>query len=89
MHRQISEQPYKEGLRFFFECGELDEMEDRNRNGVIDSIDDTLDIMRLLHRKGYREGSNMHYLQMPDGRHDIASWGKALPSFFEWAFPTK
>lgn len=89
MHRQISEQPYKEGLRFFFECGELDEMEDRNRNGVIDSIDDTLDIMRLLYRKGYREGSKMRYLQIPDGRHDIPSWSKALPSFFEWAFPSK
>ena len=28
-------------MKFFFECGTEDETEDRNGNGIIDSIDDT------------------------------------------------
>lgn len=85
MHKQVAESDYREGMKFFFECGELDELEDRNRNGVIDSIDDTLDLMRLLLQKGYREGRDFAYLQLPDGKHDVASWGKAMPSFLQWA----
>lgn len=86
MHRQIHESDIHNGFRFFFECGELDEVEDRNKNGVIDSIDDTIDLMRILIRKGYREGKDIRYLQMPDGRHDVASWAKALPTFLKWAY---
>ena len=70
-------------MKFFFECGEHDEEEDRNHNGVIDSIDDTIDLMRLLLLKGYREGRDFYYLQVPDGRHDVASWSRAFPKFFK------
>ena len=86
MHSHIKESSFQKGFRFFFECGELDELEDRNKNGVIDSIDDTIDLMRLLIRKGYREGQDIRYLQMPDGRHDVPSWGKALPVFLKWGY---
>jgi enterochelin esterase-like enzyme len=86
MHKQIKESLFQTGFRFFFECGELDELEDRNKNGVIDSIDDTIDLMRLLIRKGYREGDDILYLQMPNGRHDVSSWEKALPVFLKWAY---
>lgn len=86
MHKQIADSDHRPGMKFFFECGELDETEDRNKNGVIDSIDDTLDLMRLLVRKGYREGKDMRYLQMPEGRHDVASWAKALPFFLKWGY---
>jgi hypothetical protein len=76
-------------MKFFFECGEHDEEEDRNKNGVIDSIDDTLDLMRLLVKKGYREGRDIYYLQLPDGRHDVPSWAKALPTFLNWGWGIK
>lgn len=89
MHKQIRESEFREGFKFFFECGELDELEDRNKNGVIDSIDDTIDLMRILLRKGYREGRDIRYLQMPDGRHDVPSWAKALPVFLKWAYGRK
>ncbi|HUQ66327.1 MAG TPA: alpha/beta hydrolase-fold protein [Flavitalea sp.] len=89
MHRQVNQSEYHEGHRFFFECGELDETEDRNKNGVIDSIDDTIDLMRILVRKGYREGKDMYYLQIPDGRHDVPSWRKAFPYFLKWAYGCK
>jgi len=89
MHRQIRLSTYKPGLKFFFQTGELDESEDRNRNGVIDSIDDTIDLMKELASKGYREGKDMHYLQFADGRHDVPTWARALPTFLEWGWGKK
>ena len=86
LHRMVRESEYRKDFKFFFECGELDELEDRNKNGVIDSIDDTIDLMRLLIRKGYREGRDIYYLQMPDGRHDVPSWAKAFPVFLRWSY---
>lgn len=86
MHRQIRQGKYQPGMKFFFQCGELDETEDRNGNNVIDSIDDTIDIMRELMAKGWLEGRNMRYLQLPDGKHDIRSWAKALPVFLKWGW---
>jgi enterochelin esterase-like enzyme len=87
MHRQIREGVYHPGQRFFFEVGEQDEKEDRNKNGVIDTIDDTIDCMRELYYKGYLEGKDLKYLQLPDGRHDVETWAKAMPVFLKWAWP--
>jgi enterochelin esterase-like enzyme len=89
MHQQVMKSEYHPGMKFFFQCGEQDEWEDRNKNGVIDSIDDTLDLMRLLLKKGYLEGKDMKYLQLPDGKHDVASWAKAFPHFLKWAWKEK
>lgn len=86
MPRQIRDGMYHPGLKFFFQVGELDEAEDRNRNGVIDSIDDTIDVMRELLGKGYLEGRDMVYVQLPDGRHDVPSWAKAFPLFLQWGW---
>lgn len=86
MHKQVREGDYHPGLKFFFQCGEKDEAEDRNKNGVIDSIDDTIDLMRELYYKGYLEGKDMTYLQSPDGKHDVVSWAKVLPEFLKWGW---
>ena len=86
MHRQVRAGQYHAGLKFFFQCGMLDESEDRNRNGVIDSIDDTIDLMRELLAKGYLEGKDMFYLQTPDGRHDVQSWARIMPKFLKWGW---
>jgi len=89
MHRQIRESVDKPALKFFFQCGELDELEDRNNNGVIDSIDDTIDLLRELHAKGYKEGTDFRYLQLKNGKHDVPTWAKALPEFLKWGWPGK
>lgn len=82
MHRQVEESERRDGMKFFFSCGDHDEGEDRNRNGVIDSIDDTIDLMRLLIRKDYREGRDFFYMQVQNGRHDLKSWAKAWEEYF-------
>jgi enterochelin esterase-like enzyme len=86
MHAQVRKSGYRPGMKFFFQCGELDESQDRNKNGVIDSIDDTVDLMRELVKKGYLEGRDFYYLQMPDGKHDVTSWAKAIPMFLKWGW---
>lgn len=86
MHAQVRNGEYIPGKRFFFQTGEQDELADRNNNGVIDSIDDTIDLMRELLAKGYKEGEEMIYYQMTDGKHDVNTWAKALPVFLQWGF---
>ena len=88
MHLQVREGAYAPGLKFFFEVGTLDESGDRNNNGIIDSIDDTLSLIAELTAKGYDENSIV-YLEMEEGRHDVATWAKAFPAFLNWAFPAR
>lgn len=84
MHRQIREGVFQPGLKFFFECGTEDETADRNNNGIIDSIDDTLGLIRELEQKGYVNGQDITYLEIPGGRHDIATWGQAMDVLLKW-----
>ena len=72
-------------FKFFVECGKLDETADRNENGVIDSIDDALDLIVELKAKGYTD-EHIHYLELADGKHDVPTWGKALPAFLKWGW---
>lgn len=86
MHARIRSGTASPWLKFFLQTGGLDETADRNGNGIIDSIDDTLDLIRELEAKGYRQGADIRYLELPDGRHDVPTWGKAFPEFLRWAY---
>jgi enterochelin esterase-like enzyme len=84
MHRLIREGNYYPGLKFFFETGALDETMDRNNNGIIDAIDDTLGVMEELVAKGYSPQDDIHYLELADGKHDVPTWARAMPVFLKW-----
>lgn len=86
IHNQVRNGGYYPWLRFFFETGTLDETADRNNNGIIDSIDDTLDLIKALEQKGYQSGRDICYLELSDGRHDVATWAKAMPLFLKWGW---
>ena len=86
MHRQIREGGQYPWLNFFFEVGTKDETADRNNNGIIDSIDDTLGLIEELSKKGYEEGKDIHYLELKDGKHDVATWARAFPAFLIWGW---
>ncbi len=86
IHQEIRNGHYHPGQQFFFQCGNKDETADRNGNGIIDSIDDTLDLVAELKKKGCPDDA-IYYLEMPDGRHDIPTWGLAMPLFLKWIFP--
>ena len=86
MHLQIRNGKLKPGLKFWFQTGTQDERSDRNKNGVIDSIDDTLDLIVELTKKGYRPFHDIQYLELKDGKHSPETWADAMPHFLKWAF---
>jgi len=86
MHKLIREGDYKPGLKFYFTTGSLDEKMDRNNNGIIDSIDDTLGLVEELEKKGYKNEGDIHYINYEDGKHDVKTWGRAMPAFLKWGW---
>jgi enterochelin esterase-like enzyme len=75
-------------LKFFFQTGTLDETADRNNNGVIDSIDDALEMIEKLKGLGYSD-EDIQYLQIEGGRHNVETWAQAFPEFLKWGWGTK
>ncbi len=88
MHLQVRKGTMHPWLQFFFECGTNDEQEDRNNNGVIDSIDDTLDLIHELKAKGYTD-EHITYYEVEGGKHDVKTWGEAFPEFLKWGWGVK
>lgn len=71
-------------LEFWFQAGTEDETADRNNNGIIDAIDDTLDLIEVLHAKGYHKNRDMHFHIEEGGRHDVETWSRVMPLFLNW-----
>ena len=86
MHKLIRQGQFKPGLKFYFTTGSLDEKMDRNSNGIIDSIDDTLGLIEELEKKGYKNEGDIHYINYEDGKHDVKTWGRAMPAFLKWGW---
>ncbi len=87
MHLQIRDGKKKPNMQFWFQTGTLDEASDRNKNGIIDSIDDTMDLISELTKKGYRPFHDIQYYEVKDGKHNLETWAAAMPQFLKWAFP--
>jgi enterochelin esterase-like enzyme len=85
MHLQVRKGNFYPWLKLFIQCGTLDEAADRNNNGIIDSIDDALDVIVELKVKGYTD-AHIKYMLVEEGKHDVPTWGKALPDFLKWGW---
>lgn len=85
-HNMISTSTAKPDLKFWLQTGTNDETADRNKNGIIDSIDDTIDLIKELEAKGYTRPADTQYLEMVGGEHNTETWAKAMPKFLCWAF---
>ena len=86
MHSIIRNTTDKPALKFWLQTGTKDETADRNKNGIIDSIDDTVDLIKELQDKGYSRPVDIQYLEMVGGTHNVATWAVAMPKFLVWAF---
>lgn len=86
MHQLVRQGTYHPGQQFFFECGTDDETADRNQNGIIDSIDDTCDLIKELVLKGYKRNEEVFYVEIAHGRHDVATWKIAMDLFLGLRF---
>lgn len=85
LHHLVRTGEKRPGLKFWFQTGTEDETMDRNKNGVIDAIDDTLDLIRELKEIGYAE-EDIAYVEVEGGRHEPETWGRVMPEFLKWAF---
>ena len=85
-HAMIRETNNKPELKFWLQTGTNDETADRNKNGIIDSIDDTIDLVKELEVKGYKRPADITYVEVVGGSHDAPTWAKAMPKFLCWAF---
>jgi predicted alpha/beta superfamily hydrolase len=85
MHRQVRSGDYYPLLKFFFQVGTQDETADRNNNGIIDAIDDTISLIAELKTKGYTD-SDIKYLELEDGKHNVPTWARAFPDFLKWGW---
>lgn len=86
MHDMVRRGTYSPTLKFWFETGTNDEISDRNNNGIIDSIDDTTDLIDELVKKGYRLEKGIRYVEIMGGEHNQKTWRKIMPDFLMWAF---
>jgi enterochelin esterase-like enzyme len=86
MHGVIRNTASKPDLKIWLQTGTKDETADRNKNGIIDSIDDTVDLIKELENKGYSRPADIQYLEMVGGVHNVETWAEAMPKFLVWAF---
>jgi iron(III)-enterobactin esterase len=86
MHNIIRGTSVKPNLKIWLEAGTNDEKSDRNQNGIIDAIDDTLDLIKELKIKGFNENKDVFYQEIIGGEHNQKTWGKIMPDFLIWAF---
>ncbi len=86
VHQMIRNSEKREGLKFWFEAGTHDEQADRNKNGLIDSIDDTIDFIQELKSKGYDDKKDIQFVLIKGGEHNQQTWSEIMPYFLKWAF---
>lgn len=85
IHNIVRKGNYHQNQQFWFEAGTNDETSDRNHNGIIDAIDDTLDLMKELEKHGYQKNKDIIYRQVEGGEHNQQTWSKVMPEFLTWA----
>jgi len=86
LHSMIDSSTTKPDMKFWLMTGTEDEKADRNKNLIIDSIDDTIDVVKLLLKKGYKRPENIFYYEKVGGKHDVPTWETAMPAFLDYAF---
>jgi enterochelin esterase-like enzyme len=85
MHSLVRARYPQPGQQYWLQTGTDDETSDRNNNGIIDSIEDTLDLMATLERQGLPQAA-VRYVEVPGGHHHQDTWAAIMPDFLRWAF---
>jgi enterochelin esterase-like enzyme len=86
MHKIVRSTDSKSNQQFWFQCGTEDEKADRNNNGIIDAIEDTLDLIQELETLGFERNKDVAYFEVEGGKHDEETWSNAMPEFLKWMF---
>jgi len=86
MYAKLKASRKRPKLQYWFYTGSAEETSDRDKDGVIDVIDDTKDIIALIQHKNICPPEDIIYREAKDGKHDYMYWRNAFPEFLEWAF---
>lgn len=73
-------------LNYWFYTGDKEEISDRDKDGIIDVVDDTKDLIEIIQNKKLTTTGEIVFKQSEDGKHDYNSWSKYFPEFMVWAF---
>lgn len=76
----------KPHLQYWFYAGAKEEDNDRDKDGIIDVIDDTKDLIEIIKTKKVASSSEIVYTEAQDGIHNYSSWSREFPKFLTWAF---
>ncbi|MEJ0082593.1 MAG: hypothetical protein WDM78_16940 [Puia sp.] len=68
-------------MQYWFYAGAAEEKGDRDKDSIIDIIDDTKDIIQLLEKKNVVAPEGIVYRELPNGEHDYSSWSEVFPEF--------
>jgi enterochelin esterase-like enzyme len=86
LYAKIHDSPRHARMACWFYVGQKEETADRNHNGIIDAVEDTRDLVRLLQEKNICRPPGLQEEENPSGTHDYAHWSEYLPHFLLWAF---
>lgn len=86
MYEKIKASRKKPKLQYWFYAGGKEENGDRDKDGIIDVIDDTQDLINLMIDKKVCSSTDITFKQDPNGEHNQQSWSHQLPDFLIWAF---
>lgn len=71
--------------RFWMMATDEEEKDDRNQNGIVDVVDDTLQLIEALHQQG-TPVKNISFTRLSKGAHHTDTWAKELEPMLRWAF---
>jgi enterochelin esterase-like enzyme len=86
MLNKIRSSKKKPALKYWFYTGNKEEPGDRDKDGIIDVVDDTRDLVELIKSKNVCLPEDIRLVEDANGKHDYESWSKQLPAFLIWAF---
>jgi enterochelin esterase-like enzyme len=75
----------KPHLQYWFYAGGNEEDGDRDKDGVIDVVDDTKDLINIVKSKNVSSPDDIVYKEIKEGKHDYTSWSQVFPEFLLWA----
>lgn len=89
MHNKIRSSRKRPNLKYWFYAGNDEEKNDRDKDGIIDVIDDAKDLVTIIENKKVVTPSDIVFTEVKGGKHDLASWRHAFPAFLIWAAGNK
>ena len=75
----------KPDLKYWFYAGDDEEKGDRDKDGIIDVVDDTRDLMDLIRSKNVAAADDIIFTEKKEGVHEYSSWSQVFPQFLVWA----